>query len=203
MKKLQYVLLGCLLTSLGLLTLRHAHLVTGGTAGLALTLSYFLHLPFANLFFILNLPFYIFSFLKMGWKFTVSTICAVTLLTLLTAIDQWLPTLSLPPLIGAIVGGILLGLGVTILFMNKSSLGGINILVMYLQKRYNLDPGKTTFFFDFSIVVLSFFSIGITRELYSVLSIAVSSTVISYYKNRLSFANQAKPYSLSFNIVKD
>ncbi|RBN39818.1 hypothetical protein DMN50_18355, partial [Priestia megaterium] len=69
MKKVLWIILGCTIASIGVLILRHSHVVTGGTAGLSLSLSYALPLSFAVIFFLINIPFYLFSFFQMGWKF--------------------------------------------------------------------------------------------------------------------------------------
>lgn len=186
MKKLLTIAGGCLLAAIGVIILRHAHIVTGGTAGLSLNLSYYFNLPFSSLFFAVNLPFYVFSFLRMGWRFTLSTLAAVTLLSLMTGIDKWLPSFQIPPVSGALAGGLIIGFGLSLLFMNGASLGGTNMLALFLQKKYNINPGKTNFVIDFFVVSLSFYSVGPFRGLLSVVSIAVTSAIISYYKGKIS-----------------
>jgi uncharacterized membrane-anchored protein YitT (DUF2179 family) len=140
MKKFLFIFLGCLLTSLGVIILKDSHIVTGGTAGLSLSLSYLTGLTFSILFFIVNLPFYIFSIYRMGWKFTLSTNGSVSLLSLLAAIEQWILAISIPMIVGSIFGGFIIGVGVTMVFLNGSSLGGANILALFLQKRFNINP---------------------------------------------------------------
>ncbi|OEH86523.1 hypothetical protein BHU72_13000 [Desulfuribacillus stibiiarsenatis] len=190
MKKILNILLGCFLASVGVILLKHSMIGTGGTAGLSLSASYLLNVPFSLVFFLVNIPFYVFSVLRMGWKFTISSIISVTLLSLMTSVTQWLPAFTLPIWFGAIAGGIIIGLGLSILFKNGSSLGGANILALFLQKRYNINPGKTNFIFDFMVVMSSMYALGITRGLFSILSIAIISKVIGYFKNE--YANKDK-----------
>ncbi|WP_141430492.1 YitT family protein [Bacillus sp. 03113] len=191
MKKMLNILLGCLVLSIGVLILRHSHLVTGGTVGLSLSFSYLFHMPFTLLFFIVNIPFYIFSFIQMGWKFTISTIFAVTVLSLITSVDQWLPAFSVSPLIGAIVGGVINGFGLSILFLNRASLGGSNILALFLQKKFNWNPGKINFLFDFIVVISGIYFFGFLKGLCSILSIVITSSIISFYKNRIAISNRS------------
>ncbi|WP_445505539.1 YitT family protein [Niallia sp. 03091] len=196
MKKTLNILIGCLVVSVGVLILRHSHLVTGGTAGLSLSLSYLIHLPFSFLFFIVNIPFYIFSFIRMGWKFTISTISAVTILSLITGIDQWIPSFSIFPLTGAIIGGVIIGFGLSILFLNGSSLGGFNILSLFLQKKLNWNPGKINFLFDFIVVISGIYFFGFLKGLCSILSIAITSSIISYNKTRIAATNRSEKVNL-------
>lgn len=193
MKKLLFIFIGCLLTSLGIVILKNAHIVTGGTAGLSLSLSYLLSKPFAIIFFLVNLPFYIFSIIRMGWKFTLSTIGSVTLMSLLSAYEQWIPAFSIPMIIGSILGGFIIGIGLIMVFMEGSSLGGANILALFLQKRFNINPGKVNFIFDLIVVISSIYTVGFTRGIFSIISIAVTSKVISYFKNEIANRNAEAP----------
>lgn len=200
MRKSIDIFLGCLVTSIGVILLKHANIVTGGTAGLSLSVAYLFNLPFAVIFFLVNIPFYIFSVFRMGWKFTLNTVVSVSILTLLTGIDQWLPHFSLPIWIGAMLGGLIIGIGVTILFMNGASLGGANILALYLQKRFQFNPGKINFLFDAIVVLSSIYVVGLLRGLCSILSIAVTAQVISYYKNDIANRNKAAERKETFSI---
>ncbi|KAB2495456.1 YitT family protein [Priestia endophytica] len=190
MKRIFSILLACLLTGTGVIILNHSHVVTGGTAGLSLSLAYLSDAPFTILFFLINIPFYIFSFFKMGMKFTVTTICAVTLLSLITAVNPFLPYFEVPSILGAVVGEAVIGLGLSFLFINGASLGGFNIVTLYFQKRFQLNPGKVNFLLDFAVVLLSMYSIGIFKGLCSVASIAVTSFIIGYFKRQIAASSK-------------
>ncbi|MCM3537489.1 YitT family protein [Priestia endophytica] len=190
MKRIFSILLACLLTGTGVIILNHSHVVTGGTAGLSLSLAYLSDAPFTILFFLINIPFYIFSFFKMGMKFTVTTICAVTLLSLITAVNPFLPYFEVPSILGAVIGGAVIGLGLSFLFINGASLGGFNIITLYFQKRFQLNPGKVNFLLVFAVVLLSMYSIGIFKGLCSVASIAVTSFIIGYFKRQIAASSK-------------
>jgi uncharacterized membrane-anchored protein YitT (DUF2179 family) len=178
------IVLGCLITALGLVVLKHSHVVTGGTAGLSLSLSYVLHVEFHYAFILLNVPFLLFSYWKLGRAFTLRTIIAVVLLSAMTSVDNLLPHYSLPALAGSIVGGALIGLGVSFLFQYGSSLGGSTILVRYFQKKYGWNPGKTNFVADVLAFACCLSALTLNQGLISVLSIAVTSGLMSFYTNR-------------------
>lgn len=200
MLKVICIILGCLITSGGILVLRHAQLVTGGVPGLALGISYLTGVPFFVLFLLVNLPFYVLSVMRMGWKFTLSTLFAATIVAFLTAIDQFLPNIIIPEWAGAILGGVLVGFGLSYLFWNGASLGGVNILVLYLQRNYGFDPGKTTFIADSIVVLTGVYSVGILKGLFSVLSVVILSSIISYFKTRIANQNRqsaAEPSAIS------
>lgn len=204
MKKLAGILSGIFFTSIGVLILKGSHIATGGTAGLALSASYLFNISFSQIFFIINIPFYIFSYFQMGLKFTLSTIISVSLLSFFTGIisASTIFSFSIPPLIGAIIGGSLVGIGLTLLFNNNSSLGGLNIISLYFSKKYNINPGKSTFFFDFLVLSTGFYAVGLFAGLYSVLSVAVIGYIISVNKNLSSTATAATRSSHSTSTRK-
>ncbi|TMW73425.1 YitT family protein [Alteribacter natronophilus] len=193
MLRILYMMTGCAIVSFGVLILQSSEIITGGTAGLALSMSYLTPWSFAVTFFLINLPFYVLSAIRMGWNFTLSTLFAVTTLSLMTEVMQYLPSFSLSPLTGALVGGAVIGAGLCILFLNKSSLGGANILSLVLQKRFGIDPGKTLFAFDTLVILTGLISVGLVRGLYSILSVLVISFIISLLKNRIARNNADTP----------
>ncbi|MDQ5892053.1 MAG: hypothetical protein QG613_924, partial [Pseudomonadota bacterium] len=70
------ILIGTLMVSFGVILLRQAGALTGGTAGIAFLTHYLTNVSFGVAFFLLNLPFYYLAVRRMGWEFTVKTFCA-------------------------------------------------------------------------------------------------------------------------------
>lgn len=199
-KKYLYLVLGCVLVSAGLVLLRHSHVMTGGTAGLSLTISYILNAPFSWVFFLINLPFYGFAIVRMGWNFTLHTVLSVTLVTLLSGLDKFLPVFELPVFVGTVAGSILCGLGLSVLFMNRTSLGGVSIFALYMQQKRNWNPGVINGVLDTTIVLLGLYSVGLLEGILSVLSVVIVSAIISYFKKNFKpstapkHQQQAVPY---------
>ncbi|MDU2063613.1 MAG: YitT family protein [Sporomusaceae bacterium] len=189
-QKIIHIFIGCMISTVGILLLKHSHLVTGGAPGFALSISYLVGMPFSVAFILANLPFYILSVFRMGWNFTLSTLLAACLLSVMTEVDRSLTDFVVPNLVGAILGGGFAGLGLSYLFWNGASLGGVNILVLYLNRRFGWNPGKLTFICDFMIVLFGCSVIGTEKGLYSLLSIMAVSGVINYFKEKISQKNQ-------------
>ena len=177
---MQALLTGTLLVSLGVALLGKAHLITGGTVGIAFLLHYFTGMSFGKLFFAINVPFYFLAVKKMGWKFTLKTFAAVGLLS---AFSELLPMVfsmeALNPLYGAIMGGLLCGVGLLVLFRHRASLGGINVLVLYLQERYGLRAGLVQLGLDATILMLSIPMISLTSVAISLLGAAMLNLTLA------------------------
>lgn len=153
---LQALMVGTLFVALGLLMFRHAGLMTGGTVGLALLLRFATDLPFGLAFFAINLPFYWLAWRRMGLRFTLKTLAAVSLLALLSeGLPQWISLQSVHPLFAALAGGLLIGTGFIVLFRHRASLGGLNMLVLWLQDRYGWRAGKVQMALDGLILLAS------------------------------------------------
>ena len=157
----QAFLLGTALCALGLQFITHLGLITGQTAGLAVLVSYVSGLGLGVAFFLINLPFWGLAWFRMGPRFTVKSIIAVTLLS---AITEVLPAtvvishLSAP--VGAALSGALVGMGLIVLFRHGASLGGIGVLALFLQEKLKIQAGWTQLAFD---VVLFIAAFGVLR----------------------------------------
>ena len=150
----QAMVTGTLFVALGVVLFGHAGLLTGGTAGLALLIRYATGVDFGIAFFLVNLPFYIFAWQRMGAAFTLKTFTAVSLLSLFAYFLPFGIKLSyLSPVLAAVLGGLLCGAGMLMLFRHKASLGGLNVVVLYLQDKYGWRAGKVQMAFDCLIVL--------------------------------------------------
>lgn len=139
---LQGLATGVLFVSVALVLLKTAGLATGGTAGIALVLHYATGWPFGWLFFAVNLPFYALAWRRLGARFTLKTVAAVSLLAVLSErLPGWLQIGHVDPWFAAVAGGLLLGAAFIILFRHRGSLGGLNVLVLWLQERFGWRAG--------------------------------------------------------------
>lgn len=173
------ILTGTLLVSLGVALFNQAGLFTGGTAGLAFLIHYASDLPFGLVFFLINLPFYWFAWRRMGWRFTLKTFCSVALVSVMSGLHPKMIQLSgLTPFYVAIIGGSLMGVGFIVLFRHQASLGGINILTLYLQDKHGIRAGKLQMGMDVCIVLASFLVVSPLAMIASILGAIVLNLAI-------------------------
>jgi uncharacterized membrane-anchored protein YitT (DUF2179 family) len=176
----QALLTGTLFVALGVVMFNAAGLLTGGTVGLALLLHYTAGLDFGPAYFIVNLPFYVFAWLRMGAAFTLKTFVAVGLLAL---IAQLLPLgivfSHIAPVVAAVLGGLLCGTGMLILFRHQASLGGLNVMVLYLQDRLGWRAGKVQLVLDSLIVAGALAVADVPRVALSVLGAVVLNLTLA------------------------
>jgi len=150
----QGLLTGTLFVALGVVFFRQAGMLTGGTVGIAFLLHYASGLPFGALFFCLNLPFYWLAYRRMGLAFAIKTVLAISLMSVLSELlPRWIQFGQVNVWFAAVAGGLLVGPGMLILFRHRASLGGLNILVLYLQERYGWRAGYVQAALDAAILL--------------------------------------------------
>ena len=179
---LQGIVTGTLFAALGVFLMQNAGLVPGGTVGIALLLHYGTGVNVGAALFLVNLPFYVLAWLRLGKAFTLRTVLAVSLLSLLS---WWLPqaiTLQqIDGVLAAVLGGLLCGSGMLFLFRHGASLGGLNVLVLRLHDRFGWSTGKVQMALDAAIVIAGALWIGDLRRLaLSVLAVGAINLVLVY-----------------------
>ena len=154
---IQALITGTLFVALGVVMFGRTGLLTGGTAGIAFLIHYATGWNFGLVFFCINLPFYGLAYSRMGLQFTLKTFAAVALLaTISNLLPLWISLGAINPVFAAVAGGLLMGTGMLILFRHRASLGGFNVLVLYLQERFGWRAGLIQMALDCTIVVLAF-----------------------------------------------
>lgn len=174
------MLLGTLFIALGMVIYGKTMLLTGGIAGAALLLSYVTPFGFGTLFFVINLPFYVLAWKRLGWAFTLRTFIAIALVTLFSRLtDQWIGFTHLDPLYATVIGGGLCGTGLLMLFRHRTGLGGINILALYLQERHGVRAGYFQLAIDLSILAAAVLVLPPDRLLLSVLGATIVNMLLA------------------------
>ena len=147
---------GVIVVSLGLALLRAGGVVTGGTAGVALLLSYAFPVSFGWLFVLVNLPFFLLAIRRKGWNFTIRSGLSIVAVSALSAFHPGQLHLgAIGEVYASVVGNVLAAVGLVILFRHHSSLGGFNIVALILQDRTRLRAGYVLMVLDTLVVVSS------------------------------------------------
>ncbi|WP_117232590.1 YitT family protein [Vibrio maerlii] len=174
------LLIGCAMVSLGIIFFNKVGLLTGGTAGLAIFITKVSDFSFGQVFFAINLPFYLLSATRMGWRFTLNTFVAVSLVSFAADyLHHAIEIAYIDPLYAALIGSGLIGTGMLVIFRHKMSLGGFNILALFLQERYGIRAGKVQMGLDCSIVIMSLFIVDPIIIGLSILGAVVTNLILA------------------------
>lgn len=179
MEDLQALLIGCLLVALGVCLFREAGLFTGGTTGVAFLAHYLWGYPLGAVLFVINLPFYVFGWRRLGHIFTLKTFAAVGLLSAyVELLPRWVGFEHLNPVFAAIMAGLLAGTGILILIRHGASLGGVTILAIYFQKTRGWRAGHVQMAVDVLILLAALAATDVHKALLSLLGAVALNVVI-------------------------
>ncbi|WP_070968581.1 YitT family protein [Vibrio sonorensis] len=155
------ILTGSFLVAQGIFFLKSASLLTGGTAGLALLVDQLIPLSFGTLYFAINLPFYVMAWKRFGYQFAINSAISGALVSVIADHLYLVITLeTVNEIYCAVAGGLLMGLGMLILFRHRSSLGGFNVMCLYIQDKFGISVGKSQMALDCLILMASFFFVA-------------------------------------------
>ena len=125
------------------------HLIDGGVVGIALMASKLSDISFSILVMLINLPFLYVGYMQIGKSFTISTLFAIACISVFSAFMHHIPPLVHDPLLAAVFGGIILGLGVGIIIRNGGSLDGSEIVAIIFDKKSSFSVGEIVMFLNF------------------------------------------------------
>lgn len=135
--------------------------VIGGMAGLSQVVdmvSYGLfgfHIPYSVTIFTVNILMLIMAYRIVGRTFVIRTLFGVVVITTIFALFQ--PLFTKPPVEGQtfmdiIIGAVLCGLGIGLVFIHNGSTGGTDIVAAVASKKSNVSIGRAMMYFDLTII---------------------------------------------------
>lgn len=156
LRDILYLLLGTISLALGLdLFLVPNKIATGGVAGLSIVMHYLVHLPTGMLMLLLNIPMFIFGWRFFGRVFLVRTGIAMLLVSFFTdffAINLHLSALTDNLILATLYGGLLVGVGLGLVFKGDASAGGGTILAKVISQRTRFKTGQILFMIDLVVI---------------------------------------------------
>lgn len=174
------ITIGAIMMSLGIgIFLVDARVVPGGVSGLAMAIYYVSNntIPVGMTIWVLNIPLFIWGIKELGKKFGVRTFYGFTLSSIFIDLFrgdipgfhfiQLQNTQTIKDLLQndflflILVGSVLLGVGLGIIFKFKGTTAGSDIIAAIMQKRFGVKPGMAIMIIDFVVIALAGFIIEI------------------------------------------
>ena len=166
----------------------------GGISGLAQVIVEFLGVgSVGTLSIIINLPLFLLGGLKIGKRFFAGSALGMLLSSLLIDVFAAIPFPIQAPLVAALYGGVLCGLGLGVVFISGTSTGGSDILVRLLKLRMrNVPIGQISMGFDVVVVILTGLVFGnVTKALYTGIAVFVTGQVVDAVVYRFDYSKVA------------
>ena len=191
MKDFMFIVFGILSYAVGYTAfILPERVVMGGVSGLSALIYYATNIPAGISIFVLNITLLIIAFSALTKQFVVRTIIGVLLISLFIGALQ--PFFQAYPIITAgedkfmhvLIGGMLGGAGLGIVFSHNGSTGGTDIITVLLTKHFNLSFGRAMQFIDCTIICSSYLLFhSMETIVYGVVFTLVARFVCDYVVN--------------------
>lgn len=156
-------------------------LAPGGVTGISIILSRVIPIETGTLILLLNIPILILGTWKFGWKFIISTIyCIVIISPLTNFFSSHFGPVTEDLFLAALAGGALMAVGMGMVFKAKATTGGMDIIVKILRlKMPHLKTGNLFLLMDAVIVTCAAFVFqDIDRAMYAGMTVIVTSLAL-------------------------
>ncbi|MEG0049107.1 MAG: YitT family protein [Clostridia bacterium] len=154
------------------------HIAPGGLTGLATVLNFLFKVPVGMTSLLLNIPLFILGYRSMGRVFAVRSLFATVIFSVLIDILP-VPAITQQPFLGALFGGLLMGLGLGLILRGGATTGGSDMVARMIHSRFaHISVGAILFFIDCCVVAMAGFFIEIEYALYAFISLYAGSKVI-------------------------
>lgn len=154
------------------------NIIDGGIIGLGIILSHIINYNLGLLIFILNFPFILLAFNKIGKKFVLQTFYAIAVLAVSVNFFHHFEVVTGDLLLATVFGGIVLGIGVGLVLKNDGSMDGTEIMSLVLSKKFGFSVGEMIMGFNILIYTAAGFVFGPEKAMYAVITYFIASRII-------------------------
>lgn len=186
-----YIVIGSILVALSLnLFFVKLKIAPGGVSGFATVIYYLTNIPVGTVIFALNIPLFLMGIIDFGKKFLIKTFLATLLMSFVVDHTTFLPQLTEDMLLASIFGGIIMGVGLALVFKGGATTGGTDILAKVVNKHFkSFNISEQLFMIDAIVVITAMivfkdFDIGF----YSIITILVAAKSIDIVLEGVGFS---------------
>ncbi len=212
------ILVGTLIMAIGFVFfISPFKLAPGGVYGIAITFHHLTKemfsvfpngIPIGAMALSMDIPLCILGIIILGPKFGLKTVVGFTSLAIFTDVislyssEQGL--IKDDPFLSAVFGGVLLGLGLGLVFKSKATSGGTDIVAMIISKYTKLPVGTMLIIVDSMVVFVGLIAYGDwTIPLYSLVVIYVTGKVIDMVIKGISTDKTVYIISENHEMIRD
>ena len=158
-------------------------ILDGGVVGISMIISQLSGIPLGVLTIVLNIPFMIVGFKRLGLRFLIKAIYAMVIFSSFLGVFEDMKEVTNQEILVVVFGGVLLGIGVGLILRYGGCLDGTEIVAMLLSHHMEFSVGQIVLFFNIIIYAVAGFLFGPDRALYSLLTYFITSKIIDFVEN--------------------
>ena len=149
----------------------------GGVSGLATVLHYLTGLRVSVLIPLINIPIFIIGIIRLERDFLVKSVFGTVVLSIATETAAILPPPTSDPLISAVFGGAVMGIGISAVLSRGGTTGGTDILVLVIRRSFSeVSVGRLYLLIDGAVIFMAGLAFSSGEVIfYSAVSLVVST----------------------------
>ncbi|QZY54499.1 YitT family protein [Crassaminicella profunda] len=210
-KRILLIMLGSAITSIGINTFIIPHkFLSGGVGGIALILQYLTNIQSGYYILAVNIPIFLIGMKQVDKDFCIFSLIGMLSLSLFMILTQNISHYySIDDMIvSSIYGGILGGIGGAIVFQNRASMGGTDIIAVILKKKTGGTIATYLFAMNIVVVLIGTTINGLSIALYTLISMYITSQVMNRVmdgieRKKLLFVVTQKERMIADHIIKE
>ena len=157
------------------------NIVAGGVTGIAMIVNTFTHWPIGLMVIVMNVPLFLVAWRHFGLDFLIASLAGMGISS--AFVDLFALTdlvLTREPMLASVIGGVIKGLGLGMIYYTGATTGGIDIVAKLLRKRFSqLNFGTIVLILDAVIILVYALVIGnYDSAMYSVITMFVVTKII-------------------------
>jgi uncharacterized membrane-anchored protein YitT (DUF2179 family) len=169
LRSIAFTLLGVLLAVIGLQGFMVPNnFLDGGVTGISILLLGFLDIHISILLIVLNIPFLILGFRKIGRTFGIKALIAVLLLAAGMYFIQ-IPVFTTDKVLIAVFGGFFIGLGIGFVIRGGGIIDGLEVIALYTERKSAFTSSEIILALNTLIIAVAAYRFGIETGMYSIL----------------------------------
>lgn len=174
-----FVILGAAVVALGFnLFLFPNQVASGGVSGISTILNGLFGWNAGLVQYAFNIPLFIAGVLILGKSFGFKSLLGTLALPFFVILTEDMEVATTEPLLAAIFGGIVVGLGIGLVFKGKASTGGTDLLAQIITKYTGLTLGTSVLIIDGVIAVSAAIVFDLEKGLYAIVALFVTTKTI-------------------------
>lgn len=185
------IAIGAILMSIGISQfLLPNKLSTGGFSGIATIAFYLFKWPMGRTILLLNIPCFVFAFIRIGKEFVIKSIIGTMLLSFFIDFFEKYSAWTNDRVLACIYGGVLIGIGTAIILRSNGSTGGSD-LVSVVIKSFNTKLSTSNIIVIFDVIVITLNVIAFKEleiGLYSAIAIFIMGKMIDIVFEGIGFS---------------
>jgi uncharacterized membrane-anchored protein YitT (DUF2179 family) len=173
------ILFGSFVTAVGFNAFLNPNdIASGGVAGISVIIKHMLGIQPAVTQWALNIPLFFLGLIVLGKLYGLRTVVGSFFLPLFIYLTKNFTPLTANPLLASIFGGLIVGIGLGLVFKGNASTGGLSIIASIINKYTGFSMGKCQMITDAFVVISASLVFTPDKVLYALISIFVTSKAI-------------------------